>query len=87
MIFSIAHKNYAKTILALKLSDNVFILLLNVKMPTIVGILKFMSRTNSMLSSTQLYNLEAMFRTSLSDCIHLKSSSASEISNTRAHVD
>ena len=31
-------------ILAFKLSDVVFILLMNVKMPTIVGILTFMSR-------------------------------------------
>ena len=35
--------------LALKLSDVVYILLVNVKMPTIVGILKFMSRMNFML--------------------------------------
>ena len=32
--------------IALKLSDVVFILLINVKMPTIVGILTFMSRIN-----------------------------------------
>ena len=32
--------------LAFKLSDVVFIVLLNVKMPTIVGILTFMSRKN-----------------------------------------
>ena len=37
-------------ILALSLSDAVFIMLINVKMPTIVGILKFMSRINFMLS-------------------------------------
>ena len=35
--------------LVLKLSDAVFILLINVKMPTIVGILTFMSRMNFML--------------------------------------
>ena len=32
--------------LALKLSDAVFILLINVKMPTIVGILTFINRIN-----------------------------------------
>ena len=35
---------------ALNLSDVVFIMLINVKMPTIVGILTFMSRMNFMLS-------------------------------------
>ena len=35
-----------KKFLALSLSDGVFILLKNVKMPTIVGILTFMSRIN-----------------------------------------
>ena len=38
--------NYA----ALSLSDVVFIMLKNVKMPTIVGILTFMSRINFVLS-------------------------------------
>ena len=33
-----------KTFLALSLSDDVFIMLINVKMPTIAGILTFMSR-------------------------------------------
>ena len=36
--------------LALSLSDVVFIMLINVKMPTIVGILIFMSRINFVLS-------------------------------------
>ena len=36
-----------KKFLALSLSDVVFIMLLNVKMPTIVGILTFMSRSAS----------------------------------------
>ena len=36
--------------LAFKLSDVVFIMLINVKMPTIVGILTFMSMINFMLS-------------------------------------
>ena len=36
-----------KKFLALSLSDVVFILLINVKMPTIVGILTFMSRITS----------------------------------------
>ena len=36
--------------LAFKLTDVVFILLMNVKMPTIVGILTFMSRINFVLS-------------------------------------
>ena len=35
-----------KQFLDLSLSDNVFIMLINVKMPTIVGILTFMSRIN-----------------------------------------
>ena len=39
-----------KKFLALSLSDIVFIMLINVKMPTIVGILTFMSRINSVLS-------------------------------------
>ena len=39
------------TFLAFKLSDVVFIMLINVKMPTIVGILTFMSMINFMLSS------------------------------------
>ena len=34
------------TILAFKLSDVVFIMLINVKMPTIIGILTFMSVIN-----------------------------------------
>ena len=36
--------------LNLSLSDVVFIMVINVKMPTIVGILTFMSRINFMLS-------------------------------------
>ena len=39
-----------KKFLVLRLSDVVFIMLINVKMPTIVGILTFMSMMNSMLS-------------------------------------
>ena len=39
-----------KKFLALSLSDFVFIMLINVKMPTIVGILTFMSRINFLLS-------------------------------------
>ena len=38
-----------KKFLALSLSDAVFVVLINVKMPTIVGILKFMSRINFVL--------------------------------------
>ena len=41
-----------KKFLALSLSD-VFIMLKNVKMPTIVGILTFMSRINFVLSSVE----------------------------------
>ena len=33
--------------------ENAFFLLINVKMPTIVGILTFMSRKNSMLNSVE----------------------------------
>ena len=39
-----------KKFLALNLTDVVFILLINVKMPTVVGILTFMSRINFVLS-------------------------------------
>ena len=39
-----------KKFLALSLSDVVFIILINIKMPTIVGILTFMSRINFLLS-------------------------------------
>ena len=39
-----------KKFLALSCSDVVFIMLINVKMPTIAGILTFMSRTNFLLS-------------------------------------
>ena len=39
-----------KKFLALSLSDVVFIMLINVKMPTIVGILTFMSMINFVLS-------------------------------------
>ena len=39
-----------KAFSCLKLSDAVFILLINVKMPTVVGILTFMSRINLILS-------------------------------------
>ena len=39
-----------KKFLALSLSDVVFIMLINVKMPSIVRILKFMSRINFLLS-------------------------------------
>ena len=36
--------------LALNLSDGVFIMLINVKMPTVVGILTFINRINFVLS-------------------------------------
>ena len=39
--------------LALSLSNVVFIMLINVKMPTIVGILTFMSRINFVLSRVE----------------------------------
>ena len=51
---STAHKKLKhrqmKKFLALSLPDVVFIMLINVKMPTIVGILAFMSRINFILS-------------------------------------
>ena len=49
---STAHKKTLKNkiSLALKLSDYVFIMLINVKMPTINGILIFMSMINFVLS-------------------------------------
>ena len=49
---STAHKKLTyrmKKFLALSLSDVVFIMLINVKMPTIVGILAFMSKINFVL--------------------------------------
>ena len=39
-----------KKFLALNLSDVAFIMLINVKMPTIIGILTFMSRIDFVLS-------------------------------------
>ena len=49
------------TFLAFKLSAVAFIMLMNVEMPTIVGISTFMSMINSMLSSVEhkkkFYNL------------------------------
>ena len=42
-----------KKCLASILSDVVFIMLINVKMPTIVGILTFMSRINFVLSRVE----------------------------------
>ena len=42
-----------KKFLALSLSDVVFIILINVKMPTIVGILTFISRVNFVLSRVE----------------------------------
>ena len=48
---SIAHKMLKKRfVYALNFSDVVFIFLINVKMPSIVGIFTFMSRINFMLS-------------------------------------
>ena len=48
---------------AFNISDDVFIMLINVKMPIIVGILTFMSMINVMLSLVEhektFYNLEA----------------------------
>ena len=46
-------KNKIKTFLAFKLSDSVSVMLINVKMPKIVGILTFIRMTNSMLSSVE----------------------------------
>ena len=64
---STAHKKIKyrqiKKFLALSLSDVVFIILINVKMPTIVGFLTFISRINFVLSwveyEKKLYNLGA----------------------------
>ena len=53
---STPHKNNmlkTKTFHAFKLSDVVFIMLINVKMPTIVGILTFMSMINFIPISSQ----------------------------------
>ena len=49
---SIAHKKKnTNKFIALSLSDVAFIMLINVKMPTIFGILTFMSRINFVLRS------------------------------------
>ena len=53
-----------KTFLTLNLSDGVFVMLINVKMPTIVGILTFMSRINFVLSLAEhkkFYNFGVRF--------------------------
>ena len=42
-----------KKLLALRLSDVVFIMLINSKMPTIVGILTFINRINFVLSKVE----------------------------------
>ena len=42
-----------KRFLALSLSDVVFIMLINVKIPTVVGILTFMSRINFVLNQVE----------------------------------
>ena len=47
-----------KMYLALSRSDVVFIMLVNVKMPTIVDILTFISRINSMLKSHAELSME-----------------------------
>ena len=47
---STAHKNYNAEPASTLLSDVLIILLINVKMPTIVGILTFMSRINFILN-------------------------------------
>ena len=49
LLIKLQHRQIKK-FLALSLSDVVFIMVINVKMPTIVGILTFMSRINFMLS-------------------------------------
>ena len=49
-----------KKFLALSLPDVVFIMLINVEMPTIVGILTYMSRINFVLSGLDMnYNFTA----------------------------
>ena len=42
-----------KKFIALSLSDVVYIMLINVKMPAIVGILRFMSRINFVLNCVE----------------------------------
>ena len=53
MLNSTEHEISTKTPTKRRLSDVVFILLLNVKMPTIFGILTFMSRINFVLSRVE----------------------------------
>ena len=61
--FSVHSNHWCPTpsqrLFALSLSDVVFTMLINVKMPTIVGILTFMSRINFVLSWKKLCNLRA----------------------------
>ena len=52
---------YSFIYIALKLSDVVLHLLINVKMPTIVDVLSFMDRINLMLNSKKFNNLEAWY--------------------------
>ena len=63
---STAHKilkyRQMKKFLALSPSNVVFIMLLNVKMPTVVGILTFMSRINFLLSRVGHDNSFITFR-------------------------
>ena len=55
---STAHKNRkVKKFLALSLSDVLFIMIINLKMPTIAGILIFMSRINFVLSRVDHENV------------------------------
>ena len=56
-----------KNFLALSLSDVVLTMLINVKMPTIVSILTFMSRINLVLSSVEHGK---SFITSGPDCLN-----------------
>ena len=59
---STAHKNLTtKTFLALSLSEFVFIMLINVKMPTIVGLLTFISSINFVEHEKSFITLEPGF--------------------------
>ena len=55
-----------KNLLAFKFSDGVFIMLINVKMPTLVGILTLISMINLILGSVEhekkFYNLKGRLR-------------------------
>ena len=56
LLYAMNEIDKINTFLAFKLSNDVFIMLINVKIPTIVGILTFISMTHFMLSRAEHEN-------------------------------